>query len=471
MLDEDGVIESARMLWAQREDERWRLDRLHDFARGLIGKPEVPDGNGDEIHELAKLSVKNVCGPVVDAFASNLSVVGFRSPTAQDDDAVWELWQQQSMDARQAEVSRGTLTYGAHYVTSLPEDGRVTFRPRSPRRLTAVYADPQMDRWPIMALETWIDKSSARWLRRGILLDDTMAYPVVLGKMLRRRGNTGDVPSRERVRMSATFAADPDRKPFAHHGFDDGKPVCPVVRFVAERDEEDLPVGEVKPIITDQLAINSVNFDRLVVARYGAHPQKVIVGWTASQATLLKASASRVWTIDEDPTDVSVQQLSGAQIEPYNSLLKEMVGHVAMDRQIPLGYLTGTVENLAADTVALIYGPHTRKTARQQESMGESWEQLLRLGATMADLPQPDETAEVVWANMEARSFAGVVDGISKLTVAGADLSDLIDIIPGLTQQKVRAIQDGIRRQSAQSVMAAALAASQRPAVTGGVAS
>lgn len=454
MLNDQEVITLAQMLWDQHEDDALRLDGLHAMALGLAGSPDIPEGNTDEIKDLARLSVMNVCGPVIDAFAANLSVGGFRSTTAQDDDEVWQLWQSQGMDARQAEINRAALTYGTSYAVVLKDDvtGAPMFRPRSPRRLTAIYEDPQLDLWPVAAMESWVDKSARTWVIRGYVLDDEYAYPVVLGRIERAEQRDSGVDS---SRRQVSIQIDPDRKPVAHGAVYDGRPVCPVVRFVNERSSEDRPVGEVEPIVSDQRAINDVNFARLTVARYGAHPQKVVVGWTAPKPELLKASAARAWAIDADPEDVRVQQMAGAALAPYTETLRDMVGHVGIDRQIPIGLLTGEISNLAADTIALVYGPHIRKTIRKQESLGEAYEQMLRLGAAMAGLPAPDASCEVVWTNVEARSFAGVVDGVTKLQVAGADLSTLVDLIPGLSQQKVREIQDGIRRKNAAALVAA----------------
>ena len=47
--------------------------------------------------------------------------------------------------------------------------------PRSPRQLIAVYADPQLDEWPLYALETWVDQSGGKRTRRGMFIDDQFA--------------------------------------------------------------------------------------------------------------------------------------------------------------------------------------------------------------------------------------------------------------------------------------------------------
>ena len=56
------------------------------------------------------------------------------------------------------------------------------------------------------------------------------------------------------------------------------------MRYVNARDAEELVVGEVEPLITEQRAINVVNFDRMIVSRFGAFPQKYAIGWAAEDA-------------------------------------------------------------------------------------------------------------------------------------------------------------------------------------------
>lgn len=100
----------------------------------------------------------------------------------------------QSDDARQAEVHRPALTYGASYVTVTPGSGGPVFRPRSPQIL-AVYDDPSLDQWPQYALEMWVTEKDAKRHRRGRLYDDTNVYELDLGWL---------TPAAQAVERSAT---------------------------------------------------------------------------------------------------------------------------------------------------------------------------------------------------------------------------------------------------------------------------
>ena len=394
MLNDDELVSTVRDLYKSHRDEMWMHDRVYDYVRGKRGVPEVPDGAGDELQDLARMAVKNVLSLVRDAFAQNLSVIGFRSASATENEGVWSLWQQQRLDARQAEAHRAAITYGTAYAV-IGEQVRI----RTPRQLFAVYSDPSVDEWPVYAIETTIDNSGDKPVRWATLWDDEYEYRVNLGNASRVKG--AGMP------LQVTPRLDESIEPRRH-----GAGVCPVARFINARDAEDVIVGEVAPLIDEQRAINTVNFDRLVVSRFGAFPQKYAIGWSAPDAaTLARASAARLMAFDD--ADVKVGDFAQASVDPYNSILEEMLTHVAMEAQVPLAAF-GRMANLSADALAMAEAPHQRKLIEKRQSFGETWEQALRLLGRLKGLEVADE-AEVIWRDTEARSFAQVVDGIQKL--------------------------------------------------------
>lgn len=441
MLDDAGVEAQVRDLWSRHVDEKPRLDRIYDFARGLRGVPPVPEGSGEELRDIAKLSVKNVISLVEDSFGQNLAVVGYRSVEATQNTSAWRIWQEQGMDARQAEVHRPAIRYGASYLLVAPEvaGGRAAMRPRTPRQMIAIYADAQMDRWPLFALETWVDTSEAKPRRKGLLVDAEACYPLDLGEV--SKWATRSVA----VRVPVEIEGDP----WAHRGREGDRAVCPVVRFVEHRRAEVAVVGEVEPLINPQMAINAVNFDRLVVSRFGAFPQKYTIGWTSSADQVLKAAMSRVWTFEDDT--VKLGAFPAASVEPYNALLEEMQQHVAMMAQVTPASVTGKMVNLSADALAAAEKAQQRKLYEIRQSLGESWEQALRLAATIDGDPETaaDDGAEVVWADTEARAFGAVVDGITKLAAVGVPIDELVTLVPGLSQQQITSIRDRVAGTSA----------------------
>lgn len=441
----ERIGELVQKMYTLHLDDRQTFDRVYEYTKGRRGKPNVPDDASDEVKELANLSVKNILRLIRNSFAQSLSVVGYRTLSAEDNDPAWQIWQANKMDARQAEVHRPAVQYGVAYAVVTPgEDRKPEIRCRSPRQLLAVYDDAVLDDWPQYALETWITKKDAKPHRRGVLYDERYMYELDLGE----------------VPMTATGQAEVATKPITlrnvddvipHYGTEDGKPVCPVVRFINDRDADDMIVGEVEPHIGMQKAINCVNFDRLIVSRFGANPQRVISGWTGSKQEVLKASALRVWTF-EDP-EVKAQAFPPASVEPYNAVLDEMVQHVVMEAQISPSQVK--LVNISAEALAAAEHREQLKLATKRESFGEAWEQVLRLAVEMDgdNATVPDRGAEVLWRDTEARSFGAVVDGIVKLAQVGVPIEYLLPLVPGMTQQAIQAIKQAMRGGTVQTLV------------------
>ncbi|MEU2106488.1 phage portal protein [Nocardia sp. NPDC019255] len=444
-LDEEQLRTLISNMWRLHLLERVELDRIYNYVRGEWGIPAVPEESHDELKDLAKLSVMNVLAGVRDTWTRNLSVVGYRRSSAKENDPAWASWQRNRMDARQKEVHKPAVTYGAAYVKVLhDEDGRPVWSPRSPRQLLATYEDPSLDEWPQYALETWIDNSDAAPRRVGMLLDDTYVYPFDLGDAVSHFEKESDSLLPVRVREFG--------EPYEHRATYGGKSVCPVVRFVNDRDADDQIIGEIAPLITDQKAINSVNFDRLIVSRWGAQPQWVISGWQAQPGEVLKASKSRVWAFD-DP-EVRAQSLPAAGLDGYTGLLESMKAAV-YEKAGLAPTKNGKLINLSAEALALASQDQNEKLIDKRESFGESWEQVLRLDAEMDGDAETafDSGAEVQWRDTEPRSFAQVVDGVTKLAQQGIPIETLLPMIPGFTQQQIRGVQEAIQAQKAQAVL------------------
>lgn len=443
MLDEAEVISTVRDLWNRHRDELAEHDRVYKFVQGKAGVPSVPEGAGDELKDIAVMSVKNVLAPVRDAFAAPLSIVGFRGPTETENAKAWKLWQAQKLDARQAEAHRTAVTYGTAYAIILADGIRL----RSPRQVFAVYSDAHLDDWPVYALETWIDNSGRKPVRRGRLFDDGFIYPVSLGTLSResvKAEQTNSTMRRATVTIEPGEAGAP-----TEHGFDH----APVARFINARDTEDVVIGEIEPLIGRQKAINAVNFDRLTVSRYGAFPQKYVIGWApASPNELVQASVQRLMAFEESTQDVSVGAFPQASVDPYNSILAEMVLDVATTAHIPSFGLNGSVANLSAEAIALLLRPYKTKLDDKRASFGETWELVLRAFASLHDVEVPED-AEAVWDLDDARAFGAAIDGIQKLQAAGVPIEVLLDDVPGWSQQRLQAARQATQRAAGRGVL------------------
>ena len=441
MIDISEIAPTVTRMWNLHQNELANFDNIHEYVKGRRGKPALPESADSEIREIRDKCVHNVLTLVLDAFVQNLSVVGYRNSQSEANAEGWKLWQANQMDARQAEIYQAAVKYGVAYVVAAPDNGALVLKIRSPRQLIAVYEDPQIDRWPQYALETWIDTSDAEPTRKGMFYDDVFMYELDLGSV-----STPPIEGDDQIkRHTLSIRDDGIGDPIKHGGRYKGRPVCPVVRYINRRDSEDLVEGEIERLIDDQKTINEVNFDRLIVARFGAFPQKVISNWIGvDKNKALEISARKLWTFEDD---VKAQHFPAASLVPYNDLIQDLKEHVATRAQVSPASVVGKMVNLSAEALAAAEANQQRKLDAMRESHGESHEQTLELGQEMSG-GVVDDSAEAVWKDTEARSFAAIVDGIVKIGQAleqGAPILPLLPLVPGLTQQIINALEQQAR--------------------------
>src|SRR5690606_9832498 len=127
--------------------------------------------------------------------------------------------------------------------------------------------------------------------------------------------------------------------------------------------------------------------------------------------------------------------------------------HIAKTAQVPVGAVMDKAENVGADTIAALDQSYQNKLNAKRRSLGETGEQYLRLKGAMNDIDVPED-AEVIWNTTGARSYAQVVDGISKLTAADpALLPTLLEDIPGWSAKRIEDARAAIRRAGGPSAL------------------
>lgn len=427
IYNDDELVEVVKNLIAVRTSDALRLDRIKAYTDGVAGLPSIPDDAPREIKELAELSRKNVLGLVVNSFVENLSVRGYHRADASENEPVWHIWTRNRMTARQAEVYRAALTYGVSYVTVLPSAKGPVFRTNSPRQMVAVYADPSVDLFPEFALEVYAANVDGATHRMGMLLDSENVWTIDFG--VSRPGQMG-------------FQVESISEPVPHGATYDGEPVTPVVRFVNAWDSEDSTLGEVEPLLTEQRSINQTSFFRSVVEKYGAIPHKVLIGVEFDEDDEMISPLDGITQLP-DP-ESRIDSWPAAQLEPYTGVLKEKITHVAMVAQISPMQFSGDMVNLSADAIARADQNHQRKLRSKQDSFGDSWLVCFRLAADFEgdDITAADDAAVISWRPTESRTLGQTGDFLVKAGQAGIPVDELLDLIPGLTQQKVVAIKN-----------------------------
>lgn len=464
-LSKDKALAAAKdILSTVRPTETRRLDRIHRamnprvWPSEYVASVEIPDDAPPLMKELARKSQTNYIPLLVKTFAQVIKADGYFSETDVDHDDPWVWWQRARMDSRQTGLVRSALQYGAAYATVLPGTyGRDLKGPAislySPREMTALYQDPEADEWPMLALG--LDGAMVT------LFDEEMRYRFGIDPRINNPlGGLRPALSTPYGTGLLTFI---DAE--AH---DAG--VCPVVRF---RDRNLLAgeeqYGIVEPLLTIQERIDETTFQMAVAQYFAAFKQRYVLGWVPkTEAEELKAGAARIWYLDENPNDVKIDELGETAITPYIESRNSAIRDFSAIGQIPAQSLgIDGISNISDATLAGLEAAKNREAGEITTSLGESYEQMLRLAAYLDgnDAAANDYASEIRWRDFEARSYAQTVDGLVKL-VQGLGLPPelALEDVPGMTEQKLVRARQGMLEAEATRNLGALLSATAAPA-------
>lgn len=404
-------------------EELDRLDRIRDYVNGDHEKPYIPRDATDRFKTLADRSVTNLLPMVRNAPLHQLHVDGVWTGSRTGDQVpAWEIWQKNRFDLVSTQIMSAALTDNYSYGIAIPgqtkASGQVVpvMRGKAARRMYALWEDPVSDLWPKYAFDL-----DSKGEIVGIW-DNEARYPVTILPPVSNSDGTTSYP-------------DPILgRPELH-----GAGVTPVVRYVPNMDLDGNCFGEIEPNIRIQNRVNQVSFDLLRVQHYGAFQRS---GFSGVKVAKDRHGNPIPVTMDpgsinvlEDP-DAKPWQLSGDPLDGYIMAFETAVHHLAVASQTPAHYLLGKLANLSADAIAAAETTLTRKVFAYKMTLGEGFEQHLRLASSYAGLDFPED-AEIQWADRESRSLSQVADAINKLVGVGVPQQALWAMIPGVTQTQL----------------------------------
>lgn len=459
------------VLTSQRLTEKTRLNRIHqalqpnlDFASYTATTITIPADAPPLMRELARKSETNYLPLLVKTFSQVMKADGYQTVDSVGETDPWVWWQRNRMDSRQAGLTRSALSYGAAYATVLPGTyGRGEPGPAislySPRKLTALYQDPESDEWPMLAVS--VDEQG----------DGTAIVSLYDEEFVYRFGV--DYPNGSFLPVAGLSISYGSGRLTYIDQQEHGVGVTPVIRY---RDRNLLAgeesMGIVEPLMTLQERINETTFQMSVTQYFQAFKQRYVLGWVPeSTEQELKASAARIWYLDKDPEDIKIGELPGGDVEPYINSRNSAIRDFAAIGQIPAQALgIDGISNISDATLAGLEAAKNRESGEIMTSLGESHEQMLRLCAQIDgnEAAADDYNSEIRWRNFEARSFAQTVDGLGKLaTMLGIPAEALLEDVPGFTGQRLERVTEELRRSAATSRIQALVSASNG-AVNGG---
>jgi hypothetical protein len=412
------------------------LERIDDYVRGQHDDPYMPAFADEEYRLLAKRAVSNWMPLLVGTPAQALYVDSFRrgrtvpqAPAAPLPE--WAHWQRSRLDARQAAVHRGALTFGHSFaLTEKTRAGKVQTKGLSAMRTAALYEDPANDDTPYAALTvTRRPAGDAPGVAR-----------------------MWDAASEYRVTFKAYADADSIRvSVVGKHGASE----CPVTRFAAAVDLEGRTVGVVEPMIALQNRINQTVFDLLVAQTYASFKVRTATGMAppiqrdAEGEPVLDDNGQPIplavnvnakrFLFAEDP-DVKFGSLAETPLGGFIDSIDMSIRHLSAISQTPPHHLLGQIANLSAEALLAAETALSRKIEEFRKSFGESWERVFRVAAELDGNTESAEdfSGEVLWRDMEMKSLAQSADGLGKLADSlGIPKRGLWSRVPNVTATEI----------------------------------
>ncbi|AKY03389.1 portal protein [Streptomyces phage Aaronocolus] len=450
----------AKKLLSILDRDSARLERIDDYLHGNHDDPYMPPQADDEYRLLAKRAVSNWTPLLVNTPAQALYVDGFRPSKAGDTlpqaaastSSEWEHWQRSRLDARQAAVYKGALTYGHSFtVTEKDKKGHVVTKGLSPRRTSALFEDPANDDTPYAALTVTVwPKGEA--VGKARMWDGSFEYAVTFKSL-------GDEEGVKVVKGK-------------RHGASE----CPVTRFAASVDLDGRTIGVIEPMIPLQNRINQSVFDLLVAQTYTSHEVRYATGMAppiqrdpetgdpildenGQPKPIPMNHNARRFLFAEDP-DVKFGSLPGGPIGSLIDSIDMSIRHLAAVSQTPPHHLLGQIANLSAEALLAAETALSRKIAEFRAIFGESWERVFRLAAELSGstASADDFAGEVIWRDMESRSLAQAADALGKLKEQlGIPAKGLWKRVPGVTQTEFEDWEDLAETEDAQLALATSI--------------
>ena len=384
-MDATEARDVTARLAAKVVSRRADLKVWRDYYRGDHPRPYVPADRAAEYQRLLDRAKANFMAPVVDIVAERLRVSGLNSTQpglAQD---LWAVWQASKMDARQVRLFRNALSLSLAYLTVVERDGRVLLRTESPMRMMHETDPADPDRLTYAA--TFWGEDDERFARLFTPLEWID---------LRQMDGVWKIQSAARHRVGSV-------------------PVQPVMNLP---DDEGGCRSELDGLTSIQDRINQTLADRLMAQTFGAHRQRLIMGWVPEEdengnpVWPFRPGVNRTWTIEE--SDAKVAEFSETQLGPYLSAIETDLKTLAAVSRRPAPYLLGGDNPPSAEALqAAEKSGMSSVVSERKTDFGEDVESALNLVARAMGRAT-DDSLEVVWQDLEPHSEGARVDAAVK---------------------------------------------------------
>lgn len=427
VVDTASKIEARlEAMHGQMTSDRDEYNYLNDYFRGAHTLPHIPVFASEEIRELRRRAVMNLMPLLVSIPAQISFVDGYRRDNELYPDE-WDAWIDNNMPAKQTQIYKAALKYGASYVAleNLGQE-KPEIKLLSTRDTIAYFYDPVNDIHPTYALSIRSYPLDENNPGRAVYYDNERIthYDFTSeGKFVLRSGE--DYPHN-----------------LGH---------CPITRYVCEVDDAGAVRGVIEPAIPAQDRVNQTCFDLLVTQTFSSFKVRWAAGLVGDPVfnedgtpvrdeegnqvyKPIQVSQARMLSVD-DPT-AKFGTLDETPLDGFIQALEASIKQFAVIGQLPPHSLLGNMSNLSAETLVAAMSQTMRFGHVLKTNWAASHQALLHLVALDMGIVTADDDyrAEVRWRDMSDQTLVAVMDGLGK----GAQMlaippRALWDRVPGVT--------------------------------------
>jgi Phage portal protein, SPP1 Gp6-like len=362
----------------------------------------------------------NWCDLIVDASAERLRVDGFRFGAEDADEAAWEIWQRNKLDAESDMAHTEAIKLGCAYALVEADDSGQAAIQIEGASNAIVAMDPAQGRRRLAGLRVWTDEWGAEHC--GVYLPDQVSWWRRESENARWQPDVGSGTNTLGV-----------------------VPLIPLAN--APTLSERLGRSDIERVIDVQNAINKLCGDMIVASEFAAFPQRWATGIEIPinpatgerMAAQFLGAADRVWGVESE--NAKFGNFAVSDLTTYVRAIEMLIQHVAAQTRTPPHYLLGAMgsfpsgESLKATETGLV-----AKVRRKMLSFGEGWEEAMRLAfAVEGDTAKAELIdVETIWANPESRIVGETVDAATKLASIGVPRPALWEYVGASPQQIAR---------------------------------
>jgi hypothetical protein len=403
----------------------------------------------------------NFMALVVDGTRERLEIQGFRFKDPKGDKDLWDIWQENDLDAGSQLAHTESLVKGTAYALVEPNGGTPQITVEDPLDCIVEHG-PKNRRERVAALKRWVDP------------DGHLIIFVYLPEAIYKYRSDKPWPTPIPGWPAPSIMADVQTQLSDWGGLsryevpgEDWPLLNPlgVIPIIALPNRPRLKKGgssEIAAVMSNQDAVNKYRADALVAAEFVAVPQRYAINLdlerdpdTGRPKEPFQSGTSRLWVVpppdpdNPDPQPVQLGQFAAADLTPYLKAIQTEVGHIASISRTPYYYLLGEPQSIppSGESLKSSEAGLVKKIGATSIHLGEGWEETMRVALLAMDDSRAElRTAATIWADPETRNEAARTESIIRQYEARViDLETAQEML-GYSPEQIARMSEALRK-------------------------